>query len=1028
MLKPMSGLLVPALTLVLLTANTDSDDSSRAQDGAPAGSERSLADELPRIPPMTPRQALEAFEIQQGFRIELVAAEPDVADPVDACFDESGRMFVAEMHGYPFSQEPTRLNPQGGGKPDAGIIRLLEDTDGDGQIDRSTRFADRIRWPTSVICWDGGVFVLAPPNLWYFRDTDGDGVADERQIVFEGFNRDNVQAVANNLKWGLDGRIYGAGGRNGSTLTRDGQEVLKLGRVDFSFDPRKLDLRAETGGVQFGHSFDDWGNRFVCSNSDHIRQVVYASHYLNRNPDAGIGNPIPSISREGSAAPVYRRSSAEPWRIVRTRRRAADPRYARLPATEKVPVGFFTSATGITVYRGSAWPDAYRGQVFIGDVGGNLVHRKILSPNGPAFIATRADRNVEFITSTDNWFRPVNFVNAPDGTLYILDMYRETIEHPYSIPEDIKEHLDLEGGDDRGRIYRIAGPDRRRLKVTPLGEASTAQLVAELNSPNGWNRETAHRLLLERRDPAAPAELDRNLHTSESPLGRMHSLWLISLLSAPDSDRLIDSLQAGLQDEDHRVRRQAVVAAESTLRRSADSPLLDTLLERCRVEDDPVVRFQLALSLGESPSPRIAGGLATLLKRAPSDSSVRTAVMSAVRPVCTSVISSLLDDPDLLQHLVAAGTFDTLIRTVYSVEGTTGLLPVIDRALSDGASPRMAVSVLFSVDETLQRRSSSLRRQLASTEDTRRLARLDAFLEPSLAIAADSSADDTRRVAAVRTLTLADESLALPRLSQLLEPTVPAQVQLSAVRTLASFRSPTVASALIDAWNSLSPAVRNEALSVLTSTVPRVQTLLEAISEGRVRAAELSADRRQFLLNHPTAAVKKRAAAVIGSAGNSDRKAVVAAFRDVLDLKTDIERGRAVFIRKCSQCHKLGDVGHNVGPEIVSVQNKSPDDLLIAILDPNREAQPNFTAYNLITNDGRVLNGLIVAESSASITLRRAEGKQDVVARTDIDQLISSGRSLMPEGLEKDVSRQDIADVIAFVKSLRAGDSRTGSQ
>ncbi|MBI1311274.1 c-type cytochrome [bacterium] len=1015
----MSHLLFAALPLFVALTSL-SGHPLLSQDSPADGADKSLAEELPRIPAMTPEQALKAFEIQQGFSLELVAAEPDVADPVDACFDEYGRMFVAEMHGYPFSQEPTRLNPKGGGKPDAGIVRMLEDTDGDGRMDRSTRFADGIRWPTSVICWDGGIFVLAPPNLWYFRDTDGDGIADERRVVFEGFNRDNVQAVANNLKWGLDGRIYGAGGRNPSTITHDDKELLKLGRVDFSFDPRKLDLREETGGVQFGHSFDDWGNRFVCSNSDHIRQVVYAAHYLERNPDAGIGNPIPSISKEGSAAPVYRRSSAEPWRIVRTRRRVADPKFAGLPQTERVPIGFFTSATGVTVYRGAAWPQEFAGQVFIGDVGGNLVHRKTLSPNGPAFLATRADQNVEFITSTDNWFRPVNFVNAPDGTLYILDMYRETIEHPYSIPEDIKTHLDLEGGDDRGRVYRLVGPNHRRLKVTPLAGLSTAKLVEQLNSPNGWNRETAHRLMLERRDPAAVELLQKNAKTSGSPLGRMDSLWLLSLLSPTDSDELATSLTASLSDSDSRVRRQAAVASEASLRADRNSPLLTALLERCGKEDDAIVQFQLALSIGESASPRIADGLVALLRNSNNDANVRTAVMTSVRPVIGAVVSNILRDGKLTNRLVAAGFFDTLIRTLHAVDGADGLLPVVDQALASGADSQFADSVLFAVDGTLKRRSSSLRKLLASAGDPQRITRLDTFLKPSLVTSADKTANEAQRVVATRLLSLADEAIVVPRLADLLEPTVPSSVQLVAVQTLGTFRSSDVEAALIEQWNSLSPAVRNEALGVLTGTVPRVETLLTAIEAGTVRAAELSADRRQFLLNHPTKDVKARAAKAIGSAGDSNRKAVVESFRDVLDLAGDAERGRMTFTKKCSICHKLGEVGHNVGPDIVSVQNKSPDDLLIAILDPNREAQPNFTAYNLITNDGRVLNGIIVTESSASITLRRAEGKEDIVPRSEIDQLVSTGRTIMPEGLEKDVSRQDIADLIAFIKSLRA--------
>ena len=225
---------------------------------------------------------------------------------------------------------------------------------------------------------------------------------------------------------------------------------------DFRFKPDGSAFEAISGGGQFGHCFDDWGHRFTCNNSNHIRQIVLPSRYLERNPDLTPPAVILDIAAEGPAAPVYRISPPEPWRVVRTRQRAADPAMVpALPRTELFATGFFTSATGITIYRGSAYPPEYRGNAFVGDVGGNLVHRKILEIDGATFLAHRADQKGEFLASTDNWFRPVNFANTPDGTLLILDMYRETIEHPFSIPEPIKKHLDLTSGKDRGRLYEL---------------------------------------------------------------------------------------------------------------------------------------------------------------------------------------------------------------------------------------------------------------------------------------------------------------------------------------------------------------------------------------------------------------------------------------------------------------------------------------------------------------------------------------------------------------------------------------------
>ncbi len=267
---------------------------------------------------------------------------------------------------------------------------------------------------------------------------------------------------------------------------------------DFRFKPDGSAFEAISGGGQFGHTFDDWGHRFTCNNSNHIRQIVVPAYYLDRNPAFLPPPAILDIAAEGPAAPVFRISQAEPWRVVRTRQRAADPVLSRrLPPTELVATGFFTSATGVTIYRGSAYPPEFRGNLFVGDVGGNLVHRKLIAGAGATFIATRADANREFLASTDNWFRPVNFANTPDGTLLIIDMYRETIEHPFSIPEPIKKHLDLTSGKDRGRLYNLVytgAPDRPR-PAPRLSQAPTAALVAALG---------ASRRLVARNGPAAP--------------------------------------------------------------------------------------------------------------------------------------------------------------------------------------------------------------------------------------------------------------------------------------------------------------------------------------------------------------------------------------------------------------------------------------------------------------------------------------------------------------------------------------------
>ena len=268
--------------------------------------------DMPRIPATEPHDALSTFKLPDGWTLEMVASEPMVSDPVDACFDESGRMFIAEMHGYPFSQEPTKLNPTGGGKVNAGIIRMLEDTDGDGVMDRSEVFADGISWPTSVCCYNGGIFVVAPEFLYFFKDTTGDGKADLKEVILSGFGRGNVQGLTNGLLWGLDNRIYFAAGRNPIALTHRGKKIFDVRGADLSFNPKTEDFKAVSGGLQFGHSKDDWGVRFVCSNSNHIQQVVFPRGYLSRNPFFAAPAQIRSIATDGASARVFRRSPLEP--------------------------------------------------------------------------------------------------------------------------------------------------------------------------------------------------------------------------------------------------------------------------------------------------------------------------------------------------------------------------------------------------------------------------------------------------------------------------------------------------------------------------------------------------------------------------------------------------------------------------------------------------------------------------------------------------------------------------------------------
>jgi putative membrane-bound dehydrogenase-like protein len=1028
--RPQRIMAIVLLTFLLGIEGFEGTPSSAADKAAPA--RKVTAQDMPRIPSTEPLEALQTFKLAKNFELELVAAEPMVSDPVDACFDEYGRMYVAEMHGYPFSQEPTKLNPQGGGKPDAGIIRLLQDSDGDGRMDRSTVFADKLSWPTSVCCYDGGLFVLAPQYLYYLKDTDGDLRADVREIVLSGFGRGNVQSVTNGLKWALDNKIYFAGGRNAAKLKHRGKPLFQASGRDVSFDPKTEKFALVSGGVQFGHSMDDWGNRFVCSNSNHIQQVIYPQHYLARNPYLAVSGLVRSIAADGASSPVFRISPPEPWRIVRQKWRAADKGYELVvgengqwqfipldgskPAggvPTEYPVGYFTSATGVTIYRGNAYPEEFRGNAVIGDVGGNLVHRKVLTPHGVAYRAERADSNEELLRSTDNWFRPVNFVNAPDGTLYVLDMYRETIEHPYSIPQDIKQFLHLESGSDRGRIYRLVSPRMQRFQPVPLGDMTSKQLVAELMSACAWNRETAQRLLWQRQDKSIVPLLSDLVTLPNAPLAQLHALYTLAGLQSLTPKLL----EISLLDKHPRIREHSIKLSEPFLK---DSPaLVRTLLTRC---DDPDerVRFQLAFSIGEASSQDALTGLNRLARNSNHGTDIQIAMLSSVANQAGHLVDQLIQEGDFFKQPHAASLLSELSLMVGANPNTEGAMRLLAALSRDGLPLLIQRGLLTALGEGLDRRGLSLSTLLADPQTPPRLRQQVGILFDNAArLAADPQQSNEQRAKAIGLLAFAPFEQVAETLSDLLTPLVSPLLQRATVDALAQHHHDQSGELLLAGWTTYSPAIRQQVIDAMLSSIGRIKLLLAAIRTQTITLGDLSQDKRQVLLTHPNQEVRKESQELLGGEIDSDRAQVVAAFQSVLELQGSIAAGLAVFKKNCSVCHRVGTLGYSVAPDLVSVQNKSVADLLIAILDPNREAQPNYNTYVVVTESGRIHNGIIVAETSNSITLRRSEAKEDVILRTNIEEMVSSGISLMPEGLEKDLSAQDLADVIAFIKSIK---------
>jgi putative membrane-bound dehydrogenase-like protein len=959
-----------------------------------------------------------SFRTLKGFKVELAACEPEIVDPVAMAFDENGRLYVVEMRGYPNEGVGT-------GKITSGRIKLLEDRDGDGFFEKSTVFADGLRLPTSVMPCKSGVLVCNPPDIVFMEDTDGDGRADKQRVLYSGFNLSNIQQMVNSLQWGLDNWVYGCAGLSGGTVhsteKADAPPVDLRGR-GIRFHPDiPASLEPTSGGGQFGLAADDWGHWFSATNSQHLRQMVLPDEYLRRNPFLPVRAVTLDIPDHDAACKVHRISPFEAWRVERTTRRKGGPEAKHLPSTELVPGGFITSACSPLVYRADLFPRQYHGNTLVCDPANNLIHRDVLVPQGAAFVARRADSDCEFLASTDSWFRPVNLALGPDGAVYVADFYREVIETPLSLPDDIKKRLNLESR-GRGRLWRIV-PETgvRRIRPAP-GKAAPAALVNSLSSPNAWWRLTAQRLLVEQQDKSIVAALRAVAQNSSLPQGRLHALWTLEGLGSLEDWEI----ERALKDHEPGVRQNALRLAEPRL---AKSERLRQAVAALVDDAESHVRFQLAFTLGAADGAELAAAWAKLARRDAADYWFQTALLSSANKSAAAFLEKLVQIKEFThndRHDPGRASFLTSLAALVGARADDAGLARALRLLSDGGSGkpgRWQAAVLEGLGHGLQNSQRSLQALWdghgKSPALTEALGSTKAFFLDAARIAGDDKQSLGDRLAAVRLLALGPPAFSAKELPPLLAPQEPRELQLAAVRALSAQSGTHVADILLSVWGSQSPVVRREALEALFSRAERLPKLLDAIARKKVLAGQLEPARLAQLRKHPDIKIRERAARVLAGQVAPDRQKIVLAYREALKLKGDAAAGKLVFQKTCSTCHRLENVGQEVGADLQSVlRNKTPETLLVDILDPSREVDPRYIEYVVTARSGKVVTGLIAAETGASVTLRRAEKAEDTILRNQIETIQATAKSLMPEGLEMQLDRQALANLIAYLQAM----------
>jgi putative membrane-bound dehydrogenase-like protein len=866
-----------------------------------------------------------------------------------------------------------------------------------------TLFMDNVGYPTGVFPYKKGVLVTCAPEIFYV-EPGKDGKAGKKEVLFTGFKEGNQQHRVNGLTWGIDNWIYGANGDSGGFITSTKtKEKFNINGRDFRFKVETGEFEAVSGQSQFGRCRDDWGNWFGNNNTNPMYHYVLEDRYLKRNPHVLYPDHRVQVPVKPGAQPVFP--------ISKPLERFNSPQ----------ALNHFTSACSTIIYRDNLFGKEFEGNMFVSEPVHNLVHREIVKPKGVTFTSERAadEQTSEFLASSDNWFRPAMIQVGPDGALWIADMYRYVIEHPEWIPKDWQKKLDLRAGHDLGRIYRVYPEDKKPREIPRLDKMDVKELVKQYESPSGWVRDTAHQLINQRTNGDNVDLLHtlmKGLSTSKMPQARLHALYYMAHGPNGWNGWDMDLLKKFARDSHPGVRKHAIARLEVHAS-DWDAAPHDALAK----EKDPQVRQQYAYYLGE----RRAYGtqhspLARLLCADGEDPYVLAAALSSIsKDNWRSVFGELKK-----QEKIPTAAFAPLMRLANAIGGQADAANLFMRHLAAQQKlpmPQQFLSVSELLDST-EKNGIALNAVLdAIPEKDRELAagRLNKIhLEAHRGLENPKTAL-SEKVLAIKVL---GRGLGVDREDQktlvaLLTPRTPDDLQGAAIQQLARNDDPRVPGLLLSPWKSYSPTLRNQVLDTLLTRAVWTRMMLEAIKIKQVPAQEIDAVRRQRLLQHKDAQVRETAATIFATASSTDRGKLVELYWLQMPEKADAARGAKLFVKACATCHKLGDVGQNVGPDLASVGDKSPQGLLTAMLDPNRALEARYINYMATTKKGLTITGILSSETSTTITLVANDGKEHRLLRNELEELTSTGKSMMPEGLEKDLTAQDIADIIAHVRS-----------
>ncbi len=949
------------------------------------------------------KKAMESFRLEDGLEIELVVSEPLVVNPVAFAFDERNDLYVVEDRGYP--------DPIDGSKaPAIGRVALLRDTDKDGKFETRYEFAEGLTYPNGVLPWKGGVFVTCAPDIYYFKDTDGDGKADIKEVVLTGFNSDKTAQIrVSHPLLGLDGWIYVTSGLNGGKITspkHPEREAVSFTSADGRFNPETFVFENTGGRSQFGLAFDPFGRRFGTSNRHPVMQMMIEPWHLKRNPSLLFTETYQNTSNVEANAKVFPISGA-----VTTAEFI--PKLMGLSHT-----GTFTSACGLLIYNGDRMTDAHKGNVFICEPAQNLVQRQVMKPDGAGFRSELAYDTKEFLASTDGWFRPVFLTHGPDGSLYLADMYRKVIDHPSYVPEEARHLLDFESGKTDGRLYKIHAKGRKENALAKPDFSSVQKVMNALGFDNEWHRETAFRIILQDKKSEFKPELKAMAAGSAVPESRAAALWLLNHLGALDASLL----SKALDDPHPGVREQAIRLADKS---SAGEASLGELLAKKADDPDKRVRFIAALALGNQKTPASTEALAKIAARDGEDKWSRNAVLSGISDRLPDFLAAFRKQKggDARAYALVMQDMGKLFGNAATAEACRALLT--ETLNQKGGEDWRAATILGLAEGVSKRKEFSsgskpaLQALLESGPDKAGTKQLDAFMKSMNSIALREDLPLSERKDAVALLGYYDFEKVKATLRKTLDARNPPELQIETVSALTKLgvREGAALMTAKNTWSAYTPRVKNSVIASLVSNPDFINVLFEGLESKVIGAAEITSNDRQRLIKHKDEAVSKRAATYFEELESGGRMKVYQDFRPKLSEKAVAANGKVIFQRTCSACHTYAGLeGGNVGPDLSGIRNQPPDAILLHILVPNYEVYPAYQALNIETNDGNTVTGWLVSETENSLTIRTAFSTEETILRKNIKTLNNPGVSLMPDGLEQTMSSQDLLDLIAFLK------------